>query len=61
VSRLPETGKERTQEVSEKEDGKGTNTYHTFPGLHDIKLERKKQKVSLRRWRKTEESSMKNS
>jgi len=49
LSRLSETGKERTKEVSENEDGKGSNTYHTFPGLHDIELERKKQKVSLRR------------
>jgi len=61
LSRLSETGKKRTQEVSEKEDGKGSNTYHTFPGLHDIELDGKKRKVSLRRWRKTEESNKRNS
>jgi len=39
----------------------GSNTYHIFPDLLDIELGRKKRKVSLRRWRKTEEPSKRNS
>jgi len=39
----------------------GSSTYHIFPGLLDIELDRKKQKVSLRRWRKSEEPSKRNS
>ena len=39
----------------------GCNNYHIFPGLFDIEPYEKKRKVSLRRWRKTEEPSKRNS
>jgi len=44
-----ETGKKGTQEVLQKEDGMGSNTYHISQGILNIELSKKKQKVSLRR------------